>query len=66
MFGQLVSLEVEGVSFASSVANDRGAFGEDLVAVLEPGMYTLVGIGSKGSIASDPLVVLCGGNGGCP
>lgn len=63
---ELVSLEIEGVRFASSVASDRGAFGEDLVAVLEPGMYTLIGIGDKGSIASAPLVVLCGGNGGCP
>ena len=63
---EVVTLEIAGLKFGSSVAGKRGALGEDISIVLEPGMYTLMGVGDKGSVASAPLIVMCSVKVGCP
>ena len=65
MPNEVVSLEVAGLKFGSSIAGHRGALGEDISIVLEPGLYTLMGVGDRGSRASAPLIVHCGAKAGC-
>ncbi len=61
--GEAVTLSVVGVAGGSdrilvgTNANDSGAFMVDAPNPLEPGVYSLRGIGSKGSSATTPLVV---------